>query len=1423
VSKILGIDIGSLTIKAATYEPLKQEVEELEIVNHERRPIQRAHNLIERLLADQEICNIAITGDLGESLAKVLHAFYINPHLASAEANMRLCPHLRTILNIGASSSNLILIKEDDEGNPRLDDIILPPHCSAGTGSFLNQSASRFGHSIEEFGKLVLKSKNPENISGTCSVFAGSDMIDKQQKGARKEDIAAGLHYALIRNLLGTLSRGKKLEAPFSFQGGAAENAGMVKALRDILNSSRNQEKLFIPRYHRFMSAIGAAILARKRISNSRYLAPKASLMKYVHRVRLKMHELSTFLDVELPPLKLNNKIVIRRGSVDEIPISDEKIPVYIGVDVGSVSVGMAVVYFDKNSHDREWKLLAKKYFPTQSDPLGVVTHALKEVQIELGHKIIVVDIAVTGSGRKLIANYLGGVMDVNEITAHKTGSQTIADRIRTSLDEIFEIGGQDSKYIKGIKQFDMNKSCAAGTGSFIEEQTKQLGVKIQDFASLALRGKSPVSFGNKKCTVFIEEELAARQGHKSLEDLLASTAYAVAENYLSQFKIGDRAGKTIFFQGGVALNEAVVVALQSCTKANVVVPEHNEVLGAIGAAIQARKHHAGKTNFIGLERIEKRSHHLDSFQCEGCANICNVSQVITNDGATLYGGDRCEKYSLSTGSKPKSKMTLPDLFQEREQLLTADYSNFKKRPGGSRTKIGIPRLFSLYYEFFPLWKAFFEELGFKVVTSRKTNKNMVAKGIDNVVAETCFPAEITYGHLKDLLEMGIDYIFFPCLIEGPQTKWRERKCYLCSLSQNMPFAVTSSFSELSDYVECLLRPAIHMHTERFNLENEMIKIAKKLGKTKKEAKAALRAGLEAQSQFKKEVRKRGQEIFSKLDKYAFPIIVIGRSYTLGDPAIHVDLPKMILKAGGFPIPFDYLPLDDVDIRDTQNLANWRYYHEVMRAAEIIRTNPKLNSIFFSVFSCGPDSFLEEFYQEALGGKSFLGIEVGKTTAPAHIQTRVEALMDAIKERMNLERTYKKASFVIHIPRKRRILYVPRGDEDVSVFIETLKLLGIEARALEPSTSKSLAIANRYIPEKTCLPARMTAGDYLYFLLNSGVDPKKIAFFNHQADGACRQKVYSLLQELVFQRLGYEGIPVITPTPGKTAGYISQLELINGEQKLTKFEVARFFYRFWQSIVANESIRQLVLSRRPYEIQKGSMDNAYKRGLKEFCNTIVDGKIKRGMIDFLERIMRIPINKSQDKVNIGIVGEGYVRIHEPSNNHSVRHLEELGAVTVLPMSSSYLNYALENATRRKRSWLLKVVASKQRYIEHCITKHVSPYLVAPEPGAGEVIDEAAKFIDTRVASEAVEGIGTASLFSHSGKIHGILNLIPAHCMAGSALQCYLEKLHKESDIPVLTIPLDGIFDKGFKINLEVFVHKARLYKTSMPQNISLTC
>lgn len=188
-------------------------------------------------------------------------------------------------------------------------------------------------------------------------------------------------------------------------------------------------------------------------------------------------------------------------------------------------------------------------------------------------------------------------------------------------------------------------------------------------------------------------------------DDIAAGLHYVLARYLIGTLGGGKSLIPFFSFQGGVALNHAVAAALQYFTRARIIVPEHTEVMGAIGAAVCTRKKCSVHSPFIGLEKAGKRCYSVTSFQCEGCANFCNVSKVTTSDGVTLYGGDICERYSLSPGQKEKPSSRVPDLFKERERLLQQDFPNTTQK---SLPRVGIPRVFSQYYEYFPLWNRFF-------------------------------------------------------------------------------------------------------------------------------------------------------------------------------------------------------------------------------------------------------------------------------------------------------------------------------------------------------------------------------------------------------------------------------------------------------------------------------------------------------------------------------------------------------------------------------------------------------------------------------------------------------------------------------------------------------------------------------------------
>ena len=266
----------------------------------------------------------------------------------------------------------------------------------------------------------------------------------------------------------------------------------------------------------------------------------------------------------------------------------DTCIEAYLGIDIGSVSTNLVVIDADGN-------LLKEIYLRTQGRPIEVVDRGLKEIEAELADSLDIRGVGTTGSGRELIGELVGADTVNDEITAHKTGSMHVCKQMGMDpVDTIFEIGGQDSKFIridKGVVvDFTMNEACAAGTGSFLEEQAEKLGISIkEEFAELALASASPARLG-ERCTVFMERDVTGLM-HKGAEvgDLAAGLAYSVALNYLNRVVRGRKIGKVIFFQGGTAYNDAVAAAFSQFLGKQIIVPPHNGVIGAIGMALIAR------------------------------------------------------------------------------------------------------------------------------------------------------------------------------------------------------------------------------------------------------------------------------------------------------------------------------------------------------------------------------------------------------------------------------------------------------------------------------------------------------------------------------------------------------------------------------------------------------------------------------------------------------------------------------------------------------------------------------------------------------------------------------------------------------------------------------------------------------------------
>ncbi|RMD51753.1 MAG: CoA protein activase, partial [Nitrospirae bacterium] len=881
MAKVLGIDAGSVSVKLAILDENGNILHTI-YKRHKGRPMEVALSLIEQ--EGLSGIPVSVTGTAGKLIADALGIESVNEVVAQSYAVKKLYPHVRSVIEMGGEDSKLIIM---DEG--KVKEFSMNSVCAAGTGSFLDQQAERLNLSIEEFAELGLKSKNPPRIAGRCSVFAKSDMIHLQQIATPVEDIVAGLCFAVARNFKGTICKNMELPLPVSFHGGVAANKAMVRAFKEIFGI----DELLIPEYFAVMGAIGAAF---KGLDDGTLRALEIEKLRdYIEKNKLS--------EDGLEPLITDMDEFMRRHKTPspmELPKNGEKINAFLGIDIGSISTNLAVI-------DEEGRLLAKRYLMTAGRPIEAVRRGLREIGEEIGDKVNILGVATTGSGRYMIADFVGADIVKNEITAQATAAMNIDSEV----DTIFEIGGQDSKYISLkdgiIVDFEMNKACAAGTGSFLEEQAEKLGISIKDeYTKLAFASRSPASLG-ERCTVFMENSLVCKQqqGAKT-EDLVAGLAYSIVQNYINRVVNGRKIGKKIFFQGGVAFNKSVVAAFERYLGREIIIPPHHDVTGAIGMALIAKRHYietGSETKFKGFD-LSKRAYKITSFECKGCSNMCEINKVtIEGEKEALFYGSRCEKYDVKRKS---TSLKLPDLFKEREEMLTTAHRRYEERfkDNKNRPTIGLPRIF-FFQDTLPYWSTLLWELGFRVLLSPITNREIVDKGTEVVLSPTCFPVKVAHGHIHYLLENKTDAIFLPSFINLNDKNEKIDAGLACPYVQSIPYMSKVAFPELKETI--VISPPINLGDGEKALSRELHKALKRFGITERKIEIAIKKAKVQQDVFVESVRRRGREVLDHLTDKA--LVIIGRAYNAFDPGLNLDIPKKLSNLGVLSIPMDFLPI----------------------------------------------------------------------------------------------------------------------------------------------------------------------------------------------------------------------------------------------------------------------------------------------------------------------------------------------------------------------------------------------------------------------------------------------------------------------------------------------------------------------------------
>lgn len=1356
----LGLDIGSVNARLAVVDQAGQLVY-LDSERIAQGPAAAVTALLDRTSRQVHLARVVGAGVAGSGRriyeAQIGWQVFSSPYAAIAGLLWDQ-PDPRTIIAIGGQSSLVIGLADRLEKPWR---VARSPLCAAGTGRFLEQQASRLGIALEEFGpKAIAWTKAPPRIAARCSVFAKSDLIHLQQKGWPVTAMLAGLSDSIARMIVAQWR--DRFEEPVYFIGGVAANQGVVRALSTVLGG----QPVVVPAEHAGREAIGAALLARS--------APVRPVDLYPPLAR----------DAEVFLLSRRLQPECSADGWHPAELGAAVVDVALGVDVGSTSTKAAVI-------SPSGEVLAKTYLMTTGQPLEAVKQVMANLAPMVEGHVRVKAVGVTGSGRYLVGHFIGADLIKNEITAQTKAALHIDPQVNT----VFELGGQDSKFVYlengTVLDYQMNKACAAGTGSFIDELAEQLGTPTRtgEFACMAFDAEAQLDLG-EKCAAFMSQAVtSAQHAGVSLNVIVSSLSVSLAKNYRSKVVGARRVGDRIFLTGAVFYNEAAVSAFRAeFPGKTLVVPEHKEVTGAIGAALLAWEAmpEGAASRFQGFSNVAKASYKLTNFTCHQCENSCAISAMTTDTGARLYYGSRCDRYD-ATGAPPKrGKVEVATPFNEREALLFAGYDP----SSGSGPLVGVPRAL-MTYDLAPLLTGFLNALGVHLRYSSPTNKQVIEQSLQHAYTDSCFPIKLVHGHVAELLAAGADYILIPNAIRMGLKGGEEDQHYSCPLVQAAPYLGRAAFA----LGERLLDPVIDLSRGDALVIASFAKIAQRLGFSRRQGEQAARQGLAAQREFEARLIAAGKRVLDDLATRsgAAGVVLLSRAYNAQDAGANLGMAQELQKLGVVPIPLDYLPLHEVDISQISDRPYWNYERKLLAAAKIAAEHPQLFGLFLSNFGCGPNSIIQNVVEDIMGGKPLGQIEVDEHAAEAGYITRLEALVDTIRGygRARLQRIGDPEKYARRVPslsHSNAVVLIPRMADHAGPVVAAMRAFGVNAQVLPESDERSMALSRDVTNGKECLPFRDTLGVFLR-MAEDGSLPKHARVLMAGSFGPCRLGKYAHEQQKILEQRGI-ALQIMTTVSNNAyadLGLGSRFELLG-----------------WQAMLATDHLQRLLWVTRPYERHAGEANRAYEDYLSRLA-TLVEARrpfaalMREAAATFVA--LRDPTLPSRPRV--GINGEIYLRANRFCNKDLVLLCEANGLeVEVSPMSE-WLKYItlrnLEDAwVNRDLRRLLRGTIRKlalDRY-ERRVGGWFKAAIHAPEPDTRDLLRASARLLPSRNGSEAVLSLGSGVRQMADPQFAGVISVMPHGCMPGGIVAALAEQISREyGHKPWISLTYDGFPDK----------------------------
>ena len=1006
--RFLGIDVGAETIKVLelTREDGALRVGRRALVEHGKRP----GPVLLELLRDWDWDTVDGAAACGR-LSRLVNLPRVPLKQAQAAGyRFRFDSQPATLISIGSHGFSVLELRP---GGPEV--FRENSRCSQGTGNFLRQLVERFSLAIGEASELCADVAEPIPLSGRCPVILKTDMTHLANKGEDRARILAGLFDAVCENVLVLVKPGTS-PSRVLLLGGVSRSRRVRRAFERSLAQNGLELLPLEGDDALFFEALGCAVVAAR---SDRAVPSLEGLLLPPPEVSLeRVAALSRSLS------QVRRMTASQRRSGNGKPHE-----LILGFDIGST--GSKLVALAVDSAEVIWE----GYLRTRGNPVGAAQELLREfvehnrglnpktevpqpqagVSAPLRTSVFalnpVLAAGVTGSGREIVGSLMtscygpDAVFILNEIAAHAEGALHYDPRV----DTIFEIGGQDAKYIRlsGGRVIDcaMNEACSAGTGSFIEEQGQKFAgvTEVSQLGREAMQAGHGVSLG-QHCSVFmaeiIDEAVAAGEERGAI---LAGLHDSIIQNYLHRVKGNRSVGQVVFCQGMPFSSDALAAAVARQTGSTVIIPPNPGTVGALGIALLARKE-LPVSNRVPLDpalflgaRIEKKETFVckATVGCGGTGNKCRIDSLrtwVAEERQRFTWGGACALHDKAT-----RKRKLPDLspnpFREREALVQAIKEPLGVRRG--RPTVAMSDEFMLK-GLFPFFATFVRELGLDLVFADGGDHAALKRGIQRANVPFCAPMQLFHGVTSGMAERETDFLFVP-MLQAVARQGDEPHAVTCPIVQVSPHILRHDLREAGRRI---VAPVINLGAG--NLESpEFLEscaaTAAALGAPGDRWRAAHRQAAAVQAQFECDCQEIGRRATAFCaERGVTAIVVLGRPYTIYNDVLNSNVPALLREQGALAIPVDCYPLaaDTPLFRDLY----WGYAHRILRAAHQVRRTPGAYAVYCSNYSCGPDSFNLHFFAYAMEGKPFAVIETDGHAGDAGTKTRLEAFLYCVEQ-----------------------------------------------------------------------------------------------------------------------------------------------------------------------------------------------------------------------------------------------------------------------------------------------------------------------------------------------------------------------------------------------------------------------------------------